>query len=207
MRTSMPAPKILLAACLGAVLILPGCGGSGGEPATEVLSSSAAAAPGASSAGTSMRNEADVMFAQMMIPHHREAVEMAELASTRSAGAEVKELADNIKAAQQPEIDAMSGWLQEWGEKVPAPGEDMSAMGHSMPGDMSEADMAALRAASGADFDKQFLTMMIAHHEGAIQMADEHLASGANDAAKTLSRAILTTQQAEIVTMKGMLAR
>jgi uncharacterized protein (DUF305 family) len=115
-------------------------------------------------------NDADVTFATDMIPHHRQAVEMAELAETRADAAEVKELATKIKGAQDPEIQVMSGWLTAWGKPVPdrMGGHDMNG---SMPGMMSSDDMDALMDAAGADFDQMFLTMMIPHHQGAVEMA------------------------------------
>ncbi|MGO4421163.1 DUF305 domain-containing protein, partial [Streptomyces sp. MCAF7] len=106
------------------------------------------------SAPSSKHNEADVSFAQGMIPHHRQAVEMADLAPTRASSAQVKKLAADIKKAQDPEIRTMSGWLEAWGEKVP---EAMPGMDHSqhegMPGMMSSKDMEELKKASGAAFD------------------------------------------------------
>ncbi|WP_232533868.1 DUF305 domain-containing protein [Plantactinospora sp. KBS50] len=179
-----------------------------------------------------MHNAADVMFAQMMIPHHQQAVAMADLAATRAADSQVKQLATQIKDAQAPEIATMSGWLTTWGTPSGAPttmpGMDhgstampgmnhggsaaptssaMPGMDHGMPGMMSEADMTRLAATSGRDFDRQFLTMMIAHHESAITMARTEAAQGANSDAKALAGRIATTQQAEIDTMKTLLAR
>ncbi|RIV39361.1 DUF305 domain-containing protein [Micromonospora radicis] len=157
-------------------------------------------------------NAADQMFAQMMIPHHEQAVEMSDLAATRAADPEVKELAAQIKDAQAPEITQLRGWLAQWGAPMPTTdghGTDHGSpeMDHEMPGMMSDADMARLEAATGPEFDRQFLTMMIAHHEGAITMGEEEIAEGANPEAKALAQQIVTTQQAEIDTMKKILAR
>ncbi len=157
-------------------------------------------------AGAAAFNDADVMFAQMMIPHHREAVEMAETAETRASGTEVKSLAAKITAAQQPEIDTMTGWLTAWGQPAPSPGMSMPSMDHgAMPGAMSPADMEKLEAAKVAAFDKQFLTMMITHHEGAITMAQDEVKEGSNTDAKALAQKIVADQQAEIATMKAIL--
>jgi uncharacterized protein (DUF305 family) len=154
---------------------------------------------------------ADVMFAQMMIPHHRQAVQMADLAGTRAADPEVKKLAGEIRAAQAPEIAQMTGWLGAWGAPVlpsgAGHGATMPGMDHGMPGMMSDADLGRLEAASGTDSDRQFLTMMIAHHEGAITMAKEETAKGVNTDAKALAGRIVTTQQAEIDTMHKILDR
>ncbi|MFI2649106.1 DUF305 domain-containing protein [Micromonospora fulviviridis] len=152
---------------------------------------------------------ADVMFAQMMIPHHQQAVEMSELAGTRAADPEVKKLAGQVTAAQGPEIATMRGWLAAWGRPAPSAsaGHGMPGMDHGMPGMMSEADLAKLAAASGTDFDRQFLTMMIAHHEGAITMAREEIARGVHPDATALARQIVTTQQGEIDAMRKVLDR
>jgi uncharacterized protein (DUF305 family) len=151
-------------------------------------------------------NDADVTFAQMMIPHHRQAVQMASMADGRASDAEVKTLAGKIQQAQQPEIDTMTGWLTAWGKPMPSASGAMD-MGHAMPGMMSDADMNKLMAATGAAFDKQFLTMMVGHHEGAITMAQEETTKGSNPDAKALAQKIVADQQAEITTMKAILAR
>jgi uncharacterized protein (DUF305 family) len=147
------------------------------------------------------------MFAQMMIPHHQQAVEMAKLAATRAKDAHVKELARRIQTAQDPEITTMTGWLATWGKPTQAPGMSMDMGNGSMSGMMSDAEMRQLEAETGTAFDKQFLTMMIAHHQGAISMAKEELAKGSVPDAKTLAQKIFTTQQAEIDTMNNLLGQ
>jgi uncharacterized protein (DUF305 family) len=128
------------------------------------------------------------------------------MAETRASDAEVKSLAAKITAAQQPEIDTMTGWLTAWGQPAPSPGMSMPSMDHgAMPGAMSPADMEKLEAAKGAAFDKQFLTMMITHHEGAITMAQDEVKDGSNTDAKALAQKIVADQQAEIATMKTIL--
>jgi len=153
------------------------------------------------------RNDADVTFAQEMIPHHAQAVEMAKLAKEHASDPRVKKLATTIEAAQGPEIKQMTGWLKAWGEDVP----DSKAGGHnmsdgSMSGMMSDADMKALAQARGPGFDRMFLTMMIKHHEGAIAMAKTEQAEGKNSEAKALAKRIETSQTAEITNMKAILA-
>jgi uncharacterized protein (DUF305 family) len=158
-------------------------------------------------------NKADVSFAQDMIPHHRQATEMAALAKTRTDTAAVLELAADIEAAQGPEIDTMTGWLNKWGKDVPAAGDDMGGMDHSnmggdsssMPGMMSDDQLAELAASSGAGFDQMFLTMMLAHHEGAVQMAKAEQSDGKNADAKALAGTIRKDQTAEIATMRDLL--
>ena len=166
----------------------------------------------AGSDSTSAHNSADVAFATDMIPHHAQAIEMADMALTRAEDTDVIDLAGQIKAAQDPEIEAMSGWLEAWGEEVPDLGDDMSGMDHdmsgmddSMPGMMSEADMQGLADSSGAAFDRMWLTMMIEHHEGAISMAETELSDGKSAEAKSLADDIIEGQQAEVTTMQGLL--
>ena len=162
-------------------------------------------------------NDQDAAFAQGMIPHHRQAVEMADLAPERAGSQAVKDLAAQIKAAQDPEITTMSGWLTSWGLEVPAesaPGTDHGSdhgMDHGsgehdgMPGMMSQEDMTSLAGLSGEKFDRSFLEMMIAHHEGAVTMAAAEQEKGAYGPAKDLAAAIITAQKAEIDQMKKLL--
>jgi uncharacterized protein (DUF305 family) len=152
------------------------------------------------SAAQASHNEQDVMFAQMMIPHHRQAVEMAGLAPSRASSAQVKTLAAGIEKAQAPEIAKMTGWLRAWG--APAA---MTGMHHDMPGIMSDKDMTSLKALKGAAFDKAFLRMMIEHHRGAVTMARAEDRSGQNADAKALAASIVRTQSAEIATMRDLL--
>ena len=156
-----------------------------------------------SSESASDFNEADVTFATDMIPHHRQAVEMATLAESRADSAEVKSLAKQIMEAQDPEIQTMSGWLSAWGEPVP---EDMSGMdmSTSMPGVMSSDEMDELMNSSGAAFDKMFLAMMIKHHNGAIDMAKTEQAEGQYPDAVALAQQIESAQAEEIATMQDL---
>lgn len=146
-------------------------------------------------------NMSDVMFAQMMIPHHEQAVEMAALAPGAGARPEVQELALEIAAAQGPEIEQMEAMLDRWGV-----GQMMDHSGHQMAGMVSDEDMDRLRAASGTEFDRLFLELMIAHHEGAIDMTEDPLANGEDPELQELLRAIVEAQTAEIEQMKQMLA-
>lgn len=185
-----------------------GAASSGDDPAEQTTE------PEASTA----HNAADVEFARMMIPHHRQAVEMAELAPERAAAPEIVDLAERVRAAQDPEIQQMSGWLEEWGEDVPAAdGHDMDGdgMGGDMGGDaaggghgmMSAEDMTALDAASGAEFDRMFAEMMIEHHQGAIDMANDEIDEGRFAEAVELARAIVDAQEAEITELQAFLGR
>lgn len=158
------------------------------------------------SSGDADRNDADIAFAQQMVPHHEQAVEMARLVPAADASPEVVELAAQIEKAQQPEIATMKEWLDDW-DAAQDDGHDMSGMDgmDGMDGMMSDADLDRLGTLSGAAFDRAWLTMMIAHHEGAITMAQDELAEGDDPDAKRLARDIIETQQREIATMKGLL--
>ncbi|WP_254879129.1 DUF305 domain-containing protein [Streptomyces sp. NA04227] len=201
-----------------AVLVLAACGseddgsaGHEGHGAKPSASSSASSAP--SSAAKGRHNDADAAFATGMIPHHRQAVEMAALAPSRARSAEVKQLAADIKKAQEPEIRTLSGWLRSWGKPVPAEG----AMDHSshggadgpggMSGMMTPEEMAKLEKASGAAFDTAFMELMIKHHEGAVSMAKTEQADGSYPAAQKMAGAIITSQSAEIAEMNRLLGR
>lgn len=156
-------------------------------------------------------NATDVAFAQGMIPHHAQAIQMADMALEISTNPDVTALAEQIKAAQSPEIDQMTTWLTDWDQTVPDPDapmdENMDGAGAMMmTGMMSEADMARLGNATGADFDRMFLEMMILHHEGAIEMAEQQLAEGKYQATKDLAQAVITGQQAEIEEMNTLIA-
>jgi uncharacterized protein (DUF305 family) len=140
----------------------------------------------------------DRMFAQMMIPHHEQAVEMSELAKTRSNNPEVLALAQQIHDAQAPEIELMQSWLAGEGAV------DMMDHNMGMDGMLDEADMVRLEAATGTQFDKLFLEGMIAHHEGALQMTELILDSNHAEV-KALGENIVAGQTAEIATMKAML--
>jgi uncharacterized protein (DUF305 family) len=202
---------------------------------TGMMTSGMSSAAMSSGAMSSIHNDADVTFAQMMIVHHQGAIEMADLAPARAASSQVKDLAVTIKAAQGPEIEQMTSWLQAWGTSagtdmngMPNPtsssadaggmggmnhggmgGSDTStssaAMSSQMPGMMSADEMSQLTAATGAEFDKMFLQMMITHHQGAIEMADTEIAQGSNPDALTLAQSIKTSQTAEITTMQQLL--
>lgn len=152
-------------------------------------------------------NDADVTFAQQMIPHHEQAVEMATMAQEQASSPEVKQLADKIAAAQGPEIDTMTGWLEDWGQEVSS--DSMSGMDHAgsdMSGMMSDDDMESLGAATGAEFDQMFLQMMTQHHTSAIEMAKTEQQDGENPDAIALAEKIEADQTAEIAQMQDLLA-
>lgn len=155
-------------------------------------------------------NDVDATFAQSMIPHHEQAVEMAKMAKIHASTPEVKNLADKIEVAQAPEIKTMKAWLKEWGKDESS--GSMDGMDHgsggseiNMPGMMSDADMTRLDKATGVAFDQMFLTMMTDHHTGAIEMAKTEQSKGKNPDAKALAKKIEADQTAEIAEMKKLL--
>lgn len=156
----------------------------------------------ASDAPSAVANDADAMFASMMIVHHEQAIEMSDLILAKTlVDARVLDLAERIKAAQSPEIEQLHGWLDEWGVSA----GDGSGMDHG-DGMMSADDLAALEAASGAEASRLFLEQMVLHHEGAIDMAEAQIADGENPDAVALARAIVEAQGEEVAEMKGILA-
>lgn len=152
-------------------------------------------------------NMADVMFVQMMIPHHEGAIDMSDILLAKSGvDPEVVELAEQIKAAQGPEIEQMKQWLDDWG--MPAMSDSMDGMDHgSMDGmaGMTEEDMQALEDASGPEAGDLFLEQMIVHHEGAIEMAEDVLDDGEHPGVRELAENIIASQTAEIELMRSML--
>lgn len=217
MKRTILRRSALAGIALSALLVTAACGGGDDMDGMEHGNSSQSTST--SSSANATFNDADVMFAQMMIPHHEQAVEMADLAPTRANDPELKDLAAKIKAAQDPEITTMKGWLTAWGKPTEAPsnhsmpgmssapGHNMPGMNSDMPGMMSEQEMADLEAAKGTAFDKKFAQMMIAHHNGAIEMAKTEQANGSNPEAKALAAKIASDQAAEVQTLQKILDR
>ena len=176
---------------------LAGCGGSSApsSPTADGTSSPTVAA----GASATAFNDADVAFAQGMIPHHEQAVEMAEIALDPAIGAspEIVGLATQIKAAQDPEIKLMTGWLTTWGTSMVMDTSDGHSMS-DMEGMMSMEQMDGLNQAKGPDFDKMWATMMITHHTGAVTMAKAVQIAGSNADVRMLAGAIIAAQEAEI---------
>ncbi|MCB5907370.1 DUF305 domain-containing protein [Streptomyces pinistramenti] len=209
-RRSLNRRATAVAAAATAAVLLAACGSNDkAAPSGDGKGSMASTPSAAAAASHGTHNAQDVAFAQGMIPHHRQAVAMAELAPSRTKSAQLKELAAKIEKAQGPEISTMSGWLKGWGESVPS-GEmpEMKGMDHSgggMPGMMSDGDMKKLDKLSGAAFDTAFLKMMVGHHQGALDMAKTELSKGAYGPAKDLAKSINASQSAEIAQMKKSL--
>ena len=194
-RFAVPVITLALTAALAAC---------GSDESSSVASSTVESTGGA--AGTVALNAADIEFAQGMIAHHEQAIDMAEIALDPNIGASpaVIDLATRIKGAQDPEVELMTGWLTAAGEPVAmdtSEGHDMS----SMEGMMSAEQMDAMAAMTGADFDQIWLQMMIAHHEGAVSQSQTVKANGSNADVLALADQIITAQQAEITEMQALL--
>ena len=202
----------LSATAVAGALALAGC--STGPSAPSATSSSPASSasstpemgpgmmPSSAPAAATEHNEADTMFAQGMIPHHEQAVEMSEMMLKKQGmDARITALATKIKAAQAPEIEQMTGWLKAWNEPA------QMASGHGMgDGMMGDDDLSKLEAAQGTEAARLFLTGMIAHHQGAVMMAQTEISQGRNTDAIQLSKDIVTAQEAEIKEMQDLLA-
>ena len=168
------------------VVVLAACGGGSSKP----------------------YNSADVAFAQGMIPHHQQVIEMAAMAGAHADSPAVKQLAARIQSAQAPEIQLMSGWLQSW-QQPPTTADAHGDMDHGSgatgTGMMDAAAMDELTNAHGGDFDRMFLAMMIEHHQGAVAMSQTEQAKGKFADAKQLAATIISAQQAEITEMQQLL--
>lgn len=147
----------------------------------------------------------DVAFVQGMIQHHGQALEMTTLISERTQRADLKNLGERITVSQRDEIAMMSQWLKVRGESTTS---HMQHEGHVMPGMLSPAQMDSLRSARGTTFDQLFLRLMIQHHEGALTMVKELLATPRAAQEPQLFSFVSdvdTDQRAEIARMKALL--
>jgi uncharacterized protein (DUF305 family) len=146
-------------------------------------------------------NSADVAFAQGMVPHHEQALEMTELVASRTENPHVIDLAARISKAQQPEIDRMNGWLKTWSAPVQA--SSHTSHGHSESHGMVE--LGNLADLDGIEFDRQWLSLMIQHHRGAVEMARKHLSAGTDPETRKLAQDVVTHQEEEISEMESLL--
>lgn len=204
------ASGVVIALTLAACSTAGTSAGSAGSPDHNAhgaaTTSSVPAAPSTSPHADDAARAGDVTFAQQMIPHHEQAVEMADLALKKpSASATVRRLATQIKAAQDPEITTMRGWLSAWGAPATPSADHGAGHGGHGEGMMSAQDMADLAKAEGAAFDRSWVTMMITHHEGAVTMSQQVLRTTQNPHVKALAEEIIAAQQKEIATMRGLL--
>lgn len=185
-----------------AVALLAGCGGGGDMAGMQHGSTTAPPSATGQQAG---HNEQDVKFAQDMIAHHQQALDMAAMVPNMSTNPKVIDLGKRIAAAQDPEIKKMTEWLKAWGAPTSMPGMDHGSGHGSMPGMMTEEEMTKLNGAQGAEFDRMWLDMMIRHHQGAVEMAKTEQEKGSDADAKKLAQDIITAQQAEITEMRALL--
>ena len=191
------------AAALAAAIALAGCGAADSPEPNTPASSSMDHHGGthATDDAAADHNSADTMFAQMMLPHHEQAVIMSDLMLAKDGlDPRIEELATKIKAAQGPEIQKMDNWLAAWGEPRAMEGHSME-----MDGMLSEDDLAQLEAAQGNEAATLFLAQMIEHHKGAVKMAEEEIADGSNADAVALAEAIVADQNKEIAEMQNLL--
>ena len=221
----MRSKQVAVAIAAATVLVTVGaCSNSGSntESSASPAMTSAPSSTNAAPADAQAHNDADVAFAQGMIPHHQQAVEMSDmLLAKEGIDPQVASLAEKIKAAQAPEIETMRGWLNAWGV-APMPPMSSGMPGHDMPGMstmpghgnipgmsghgmMSHADMTALQNAQGTEASRLFLTQMIEHHRGAITMAQTEIDTGEYAPAIEMARTIASSQQEEITSMEQML--
>ena len=190
------------AGVLVAALVLAGCSTTiANDRSDDANPQTATSAP----ADTTEANAADEMFAMMMIPHHEQAIEMSDAVLSKDGIDEaVRDLAQQIKDAQGPEIALMSGWLEDWGVDDHMMSGDTNHSGH-MSGMMSDDSLDALDAASGDEAAQIFLEQMIVHHQGAIDMAEYEVDNGHDPDVVDLAQRIIDGQTAEIATMHELL--
>ncbi|WP_234543964.1 DUF305 domain-containing protein [Streptomyces shenzhenensis] len=201
-----PTPRLAaLGVIVAGALILSACSSNsddmGGMPGMDHGSTTSSAT---ATSTTGVYNEADVKFAQMMIPHHEQALEMAKLANGRASDSAIKNIAAKIEKAQDPEITTLKGWLQSWAKPEAMGDMPGMSMGEGM---MSGKDMKGLKSMTGAEFDKMFAQMMIQHHDGAISMAKDEQKKGHNADAKKMAGDIATGQSTEVKQLQSILDR
>jgi uncharacterized protein (DUF305 family) len=206
-------PRLIPAALATALVATVGCASGGRSEAARP----APAPPAKVGIAAIKHTAADASFMRGMIHHHAQAVVMAKWAPTHGAGADLQRFAERVVVAQQDEIALMQTWLREKGEPVPEPTPgpmrmtmpDGTAHDMLMPGMLSEAELKQLDAARGAEFDRLFLTFMIRHHEGALDMVEELFAAkgaGQDEDTFRLASDVFADQTTEIRVMKEMLA-
>ena len=186
-----------LAVGLVMALTFAGCGGSSVSDVADKAVDAAKDAVGF--------NDSDLNFTQMMIPHHEQAIEMADIALDPLVGASdsVKAIATRIKNAQDSEVTKMKAFLTSWKERLTGDSSDHHS--DQMSGMLSAEDIKKLSSLRGAEFDREWMTGMIEHHEGAIEMAKDVLKDGKDSAVKALANLVATVQDSEILEMKKLL--
>ena len=212
----MNRKKLVITAAAAAVLLgLSACTSDETDTASKTTTAVETTATSGSSTTeqaeeSAQHSEADVMFAQMMIPHNEQAIEMSDIILSKDdVPADVTSLAEEIKAAQGPEIAQLTDWLEQWGEPTQPEGMDMDMGGDhdmaQMEGMLSDEELQQLSYAPGPEAAELFLNQMIAHHEGAVAMAEDQVENGTYPPAVDLAQTIIDTQQQEIDTMRQLL--
>ena len=197
----MKKSLIASAAVVAAMLALAGCSTAADSGSMPGMGHDSPAMTSQAAMTGGEHNAEDTMFAQTMIPHHDQAVEMSDIMLAKTGlDPQITALAEEIKAAQGPEIKKMTTWLNGWSEPAAMTG------GHAMEGMMTASELDDLTAAQGTDAGKLFLTQMIAHHEGAVEMARTEVDGGKNADAVALAKSIVASQETEIKVMKDLLA-
>ena len=212
-------PKLVLRLLLAAVLAvaLGGCSSESKPDGPKVIQPGAPGEPNQSgdpdpADRSNEWNHTDIAFMQMMIPHHHQALKMSALAEKHARSKSVRILAERIRGAQAPEIQAMSAWLDERNIEVPRADADPMKYDHSqhghnsMMGMMTPAQMRELSAARGEKFDRLFLKGMIRHHAGAVDMAEDAARDGTDMIVSEMTADVAATQSAEIGRMEDLLA-
>ena len=184
--------------------------------ALAIVTGSALAGPGCAPARGP--NPADVAFATTMVPHHEMGITLDELAVAGAADVRVRRVAFEMNSYQGPELDQLRKWARTWGGATsPGTGTTADAMSRPMtapPADPMTGPMGMpglgqldrLRAATGPAFDTLFLTLMIAHHEGAVSMAQHEHAAGSDRRAVAMAGRIATVQERQLAAMRSLLA-
>ena len=197
--TTARTRSIAVLAAFAAAVTLSSCSTSTTDRGADVSSATA-------TEEVAGHNAEDVMFAQMMIPHHEQALELAALVPDRSSNPEVIALAAKISAEQQPEIGAMKALLLQWEVDPNTSAHGSGHDGMAVEGMVDDATMAKLDSLKGAEFDTLWLQAMINHHRGAIARAESEIADGRSADMITMATTMVATQQAEIDQMTPILA-
>jgi uncharacterized protein (DUF305 family) len=200
----MTSIRVRIAAALGtlcAVTVVASCSNSSSTDQHAAHSTTTTPSAQTAEAQPGVHNADDVAFARNMLAHHGQAIQLSAMVPTNTANQQLIALAQKITGEQEPEMQAFSVWLLQWGQN---PNADHSMPG-TMPGMVDQATIDKLQTLNGPDFDKLWLQSMISHHQGAIEMAQAEIAHGRNPDAIGMAKSIITTQQAEIDQMKQML--
>ncbi|MFB1296395.1 DUF305 domain-containing protein [Mycobacterium sp. pW049] len=198
---------VRLIAALSALCVLAGCGGDG-EASSDATPSSLIPETAVITGAPAGYNTADVTFAETMVGHHKQAIDLCTLASERSADPELLTLAGEIVAKQQPEVNILNVFLVQWNENPdaqndPGPGDDPPEP--SIPGTVDDATVAKLESLRGPEFDKLWLQSMIGQLQGGVTIADNEVANGANVDAISVAKSIAAGLQPRIAQMNTML--